>query len=312
MVRGSCRTILLLAALWCTLAAASASARPSQVVFLNRPASAVQGSTVSATVVLSRAVPRCTGTLRHGTTSTTKAVAVARLRASFAWKLPATAAPGTWTIAVTCGSAGSASGSFKVTRRIAPPAAVTVAVDKSGFSVAGTELGYGVVLRNTSATRDAVGVTVTVNVVDAASRVLRTEATRISGIPAGSTYYFGGDVFLDAGSAAPASLQVAARAESDQPKKLEAAPVTGVTGASDAAGKTHVRGEVTNPSRSKPMSALTRISGVVFDASGNVIGGGFTFPTAVVQPNDHLGFDLPVTGVTTDRIGSVQVSVAPV
>jgi hypothetical protein len=31
-----------------------------------------------------------------------------------------------------------------------------------------------------------------------------------------------------------------------------------------------------------------------------------------VQPNDHLGFDLPVTGVTTDRIGSVQVSVASV
>jgi len=307
MVRGSCRTILLAAALWCTLAAASASARPSQVVFLTRPASAVQGGTVSATVVLSRAVPRCTGTLRHGKTSTAKVAPVARLRAAFAWRLPATAAPGAWTIAVECGSAGSASGSFKVTRRTAPPAAVTVAVEKAGFAVAGTELGYGIVLRDTSPTRDAVGVTVTVNVVDAANRVLRTETTRISGLPAGSTYYFGGDVFLDAGST-PANLQVTARAESDQAKKLQAAPVTGLAAAADGAGKTHVQGRLTNPSVTKPMSALTRISAVVFDAAGNVIGGGFTFPTAPVQPNDHVDFDLPVTGVTADRIGSVQVS----
>jgi len=31
-----------------------------------------------------------------------------------------------------------------------------------------------------------------------------------------------------------------------------------------------------------------------------------------VQSREHSEFDLPVTGVTTDRIGSVHVSVAPV
>jgi len=197
-----------------------------------------------------------------------------------------------------------------VTRRITQPAAVTVAVEQAGFAVGGTQLGYGVVLRDTSSTRDAVGVTVTVNVVDAANRVLRTDTSRISGIPAGETYYFGGDVFLDAG-AAPASLQVTARAESDQAKRLAAPPVSGLTAVADAAGRTHLRGALTNPS-TKPMSSLTRISGVVFDAAGNVIGGGVTFPFAPVQSREHSEFDLPVTGVTTDRIGSVHVSVAPV
>src|SRR3954453_9541058 len=302
MVRGSCRTIillpgLLLPALWCTLAAGAASARQGEVVFLTSPASAAQGSTVRATVVVSRAVPRCTGTLRHAGTSSAKVVAVVRLRASFAWRLPATAAPRTWTIAVKCGRAGSAFGSFRVTRRTTPPAAVMVAVEKSGFSVAGTELGYGVVLRDTSATRDAVGVTVTVNVVDAANRVLRTDTSRISGIPAGATYYFGGDVSLDAG-AAPANLQVTARAESDQAKRLAAPPVNGLTAVADATGRTHLRGALTNPS-TKPMSSLTRISGVVLDAAGNVIGGGVTFPFAPVQSREHSEFDLPVTGVTT-------------
>jgi|1186.fasta_scaffold01376_2 hypothetical protein len=312
MVRGSCRTILLLTglllpALWCTLAAGAASARQGEVVFLTSPASAAQGSTVRATVVVSRAVPRCTGTLRHAGTSSAKVVAVVRLRASFAWRLPATAAPGTWTIAVKCGRAGSAFGSFKVTRRTTPPAAVMVAVEKSGFSVAGTELGYGVVLRDTSATRDAVGVTVTVNVVDAANRVLRTDTSHLSGIPAGSTYYFGGDVFLDAGSA-PASLQVSVRTEGDQPKRLAGPQVAGLTATADAAGRVHLHGELTNTA-TQPMSSLTRISGVVFDTAGNVIGGGVTFPTAPVRPNDHFDFDLPVTGVTADRIGSFQVSV---
>src|SRR4051812_15520208 len=310
MARASYRTVLLLGSLWCAFAAAAASARPSQVVFLTRPTSAVQGSTVQATVVVSRAVPRCAGILRHGKASTATVAPVVRLRATFAWRLPPTAAPGRWTIAVRCGSAGSASGSFAVTRRITQPAAVTVAVEQSGFAVGATELGYGVVLRDTSPSRDAVGVTVTVNVVDAANRVLRTDTSRISGIPAGATYYFGGDVSLDAG-AAPANLQVTARAESDQAKRLAAPPVNGLTAVADATGRTHLRGALTNPS-TKPLSSLTRISGVVLDAAGNVIGGGVTFPFAPVQSREHSEFDLPVTGVTTDRIGSVHVSVAPV
>src|SRR4051812_32973830 len=248
MARASYRTVLLLGSLWCAFAAAAASARPSQVVFLTRPTSAVQGSTVQATAVVSRAGPPGGGILRRGPRRAVRggpvqaavvvpravpggggigrrgragraAVApVVRPRPPSGGRLPRTAAPGRWTIAVTCGSAGSASGSFDVTRRITQPAAVTVAVEQAGFAVGGTQLGYGVVLRDTSSTRDAVGVTVTVNVVDAANRVLRTDTSRISGIPAGETYYFGGDVFLDAG-AAPASLQVTARAESDQAKR---------------------------------------------------------------------------------------------
>ena len=85
---------------------------------------------------------------------------------------------------------------------------------------------------------------------------------------------------------------------------------TGAGSAVDSSGETHVQGQVSNP-YTKPMSSLTRITSVVFDAGGNVIGGGFTFPAAPIPPNARVGFDMPIAGVTLDRIGSVQASVEP-
>src|SRR5262245_42925414 len=116
MALGPRRTLLLAAAAGALLAA-PAGARPSQVSFLTKPAGAPQGSVVRATVVLSRAVPSCSGSVRHASTAVTNVADVVRQRASFSWRLPAAAAPGLWTIAVTCGPAGSAKASFRVTRR---------------------------------------------------------------------------------------------------------------------------------------------------------------------------------------------------
>lgn len=307
MVRGAGRAILLVAAVAATLAA-PASPRPAQVVFLTKSPGAVPGSEVRATVVVSRAVTNCQGTLRHARTALTQSVPVVRLRASFSWRLPAAAAPGAWTIAVTCGTAGSVSGSLKVTRRAAPAGVPTVSVDKSGFSLAGTSVGYGVVLRNTAADRDALGVTVTVNVLDAGNHVLKTEVTRIAGIPAALTYYFGGVVFLDAATTA-VSLQASVRVAAGQAERFRPPDVADVH-AVDAAGVAHLEGVLGNEG-TRPISALTRITGVVFDPAGNVIGGGYTFPTGLVQPSDHMQFDIAVPGVTVDRIGSVQASVEP-
>lgn len=171
----ACWTILLAAAALVVVAtpAPTSIGETRAVVFLTKPVRAVQGSEVRATVVLSRAVARCSGTLRHGRTGSTKLAAVVGLRASFTWKLAATAPTGVWSIGVTCGLAGSTSASLRVTKRTPPPVPPTVVVDRSGFSFPGTAappaLSYGVVLRNSTPDRDAIGVTVTVNVVDASN-----------------------------------------------------------------------------------------------------------------------------------------------
>jgi hypothetical protein len=303
MVRGPRLTLLLIAAAAAVLAAPAAT-RSSEVGFLTKPTSAQQGSLVRATVVVSRAVATCSGTVRHARTALKKSAGVARLRASFSWRLPAAAAPGVWTISVTCGTAGSAKASFRVTRRAAtgPPA---VAVDKTGFAVGSQQVGYGIVLRNTAADRDAVGVTLTVNVLDAGGAALKSEVSRIPGIPAASTYYFGGVVSLAAGTT-PSSLQASVRVESGQASRLKLPQVSGVR-AVDAGGTVHVQGTVANDSP-RPISTLTRISAVAFDQAGNVIGGGFTFPAATIQPNDDGPFDVPLVGLTVDRVGSAQVS----
>src|SRR5262245_20979850 len=307
LVRGACRAIFL-AGVAAAMLAAPASTRQAQVVFLMKPPGAVQGGDVHAIVVVSRAVANCQGTLRHARTALTQSVPVVRLRASFSWRLPAGAAPGAWTIAVACGSAGSVSESLKVTKRAAPAGVPTVSVDKSGFGVAGTSVGYGVVLRNTAGDRDALGVTVTVNVLDAGNHVLKTEVTRLAGIPASQTYYFGGVIFLDAGTTA-ASLQASVRVAEGHAKRFKPPDLADLH-AIDANGVAHVEGVLGNQG-TRPISGLARITGVVFDAAGNVIGGGYTFPTGLVQPNDHVQFDLAVPGVTVDRIGSVQASVEP-
>jgi hypothetical protein len=305
MVRGPRRTILI-AAVAAAVLAAPAATRSSQVLFLTKPAGASQGSAVRATVVLSRAVPSCSGSLRHARTAVTSVAEVVRQRAFFSWQLPASASPGLWTIAVTCGPAGSAKTSFRVTRRAPPTAPPAVTVEKTGFSAGGGQVGYGIVLRNAAADRDAIGVTLTVKVLDAGGSVLKSEVSRIPGIPATTTSYFGSVVPLDAGTTA-ASVQANVTVEAGQARRsLQPLPVSGVH-AVDAGGIVHIQGVVSNQT-ARPVSTLTRISTVVFDPAGNVIGGGFTFPTETIQPNDDGPFDIAVPGVTIDRVGSAQVS----
>ena len=304
MVRGPRRTLLLATVAGAVLAAPAAT-RSSEVSFLTKPAGVSQGGLVRATVVLSHAAPSCSGSLRHAPTAVTRVAAVVRQRASFSWQLPSSAAPGLWTIAVTCGPAGSAKTSFRVTRRptTGPPPAVTV--EKTGFSVGGGQVGYGIVLRNAAADRDAIGLTLTVKVLDAAGAVLTNEVSRIPGIPAATTSYFGSVVPFDAGTTV-ASLQANVTVDDGQAHRLQPLPVSG-THAVDAGGIVHVQGVVSNRT-ARPLSTLMRISTVVFDPAGNVIGGGFTFPTETIQPNDDGPFDIAVPGVTIDRVGSAQVS----
>jgi hypothetical protein len=94
----------------------------------------------------------------------------------------------------------------------APAVPAKVVLQKSGFSVAGSDtvgafVGLGLVLKNVSPDEDALDITVTVNILDASNGVLETEASTIEAIPAGTTYYFGANTSLD-GREQPSKLEV--------------------------------------------------------------------------------------------------------
>jgi hypothetical protein len=72
-----------------------------------------------------------------------------------------------------------------------------------------------------------------------------------------------------------------------------------------------VAGEVANPSTTRSLSSLARITFACLDASGNVIGGGFGYLIADVPPGGRVGFDDSIEALSASQIASVQVSVEP-
>ena len=169
--------------------------------------------------------------------------------------------------------------------------------------------GYGVVLQNASPDEDALDVEMTVNLVDAADRILESDSQTIAAIPAATTYYAGGEAIWD-GSTPAARVEVSVRVGDRQKKKIQILPpVANVRVSSDLFG-TDVLGEFSNP-YSQSMSSLARITAVCFDAAGNVIGGGRSYPEGSVPPGGRIGFDVSLEGLEATQIASAQVSVEP-
>jgi hypothetical protein len=76
-------------------------------------------------------------------------------------------------------------------------AAVGVVVVAAGWSEHyGTEVSYGIVLKNLSRSQDATGVTATVLLVSAGGSVLARDSQTISLVPANTTFYLGNDDYV--------------------------------------------------------------------------------------------------------------------
>ncbi|HXH35941.1 MAG TPA: hypothetical protein VNJ54_16295 [Plantibacter sp.] len=314
------RRLLLTASLLILLAvlgaggAAAAIDRTGTVRFVSKPTKVVQGGVVRAVVAVSPAGVRCTAILGRGTSGTAKLATARAGRATFTWTLGRAAAPGRWKISALCGRAGTASTTFTVaTRTFAPaPIPARVVVDKSGFGYVDEygfrELGYGIVLRNASPDQDAFNVQITVNVVDGANRILKSESSYIAMVPASSPYYFGGRLSVNPNET-PAKLEITVRVGEGKKKALPLPPVSNLRVFDSGYGSIRVAGEFSNP-YTKPMSSIAYISIVLFDAAGSIIGGGFTFPSAEVPPGGRIGFETSAAGVSDiSRIASVQASV---
>jgi hypothetical protein len=286
------------------------------------PATVSAGKSVVVAASVTPNTATCRPTLKSPTGSA-RALASKKARSSqvsWRWVVPKTAAPGRWTATVACVGAGKANAQFTVLRaapRPPPPPPVIPArleVEKYGFGVEAfsdlTFVGYGAVIRNLSPDEDALGVTVLVNVIGSNGQILESESDSYEVVPAAMTYYAGGLILIRQGYAPVARIEVNASFRARAKKAIALPPVSNVRVQDDGYGDAEVAGEVQNTS-AKPLSDLADVTAVVFDAAGNVLGGGWGYLEADVPPGGRIGFATPIAGRTPSEVASAQVSVEP-
>jgi hypothetical protein len=234
-------------------------------------------------------------------------------KVAWSWRVPRYAGTGAATIAVSCLHGGSAKARFFVLIR---STAASIAVQASGYTPAphrfdsGTTIGYGLVLVNKSNAEAALNVKVGVNLVDASNRVIGTDPGFISAIPAGATYYYGSSVFTP-GADPLARLEPVIQIGESEPKKVPSIPVDNVQVNPDTDDTTAtVTGEFSNPFP-HAIDEFAKISAVFFDASGTVIGGGFTLPHFQIPPGTRTAFRIDSDPVPASAIATVRVTVEP-
>lgn len=266
----------------------------------------------------------CTPVVRYADNSVQMGTAKQAHAGRLAWSMlvPRTAPLGVGKWYVQCGLNIARKGTFIVAPNQATDAeAPKVVADKQGFSQrpdrfgTGSSLSYGLFLRNTSATQDAVNVYVLVNMVAANGELIGTASRTISLIAAGQTFALGDSMSLRT-QVAVTKLELTIRLgahQLKQPHNLpEFANVRIVPAESDAGWVGEVDGEVLNTT---PLMTLTntRLSIVLLDAMGNPVGGG-TGNTFTPLPSGSRMVFLATSGfnaVPLDRALTPVVSVEP-
>jgi hypothetical protein len=165
-----------------------------------------------------------------------------------------------------------------------------VVVEKSGYSVRnnpfiGASVSYGVVLKNVSPDEDALNVYALVNMVGPDNKLIGTSAQTVPGLPAGSEYAVGGEVYFP-GAAPVERLEVVVTVGKHAPKSLKWPLFSNVHVAPspyEPGWCGSVEGEILNNLPNLTMQNAS-MSAVVFDAAGNVIGGGSGFSVASLPP----------------------------
>jgi hypothetical protein len=232
------------------------------------------------------------------------------------WVVPGDAATGRATASVACARGGSAARTVMVVGSVAP---ARIGVVKSGYSIralsyGGTDVSYGVLLKNTSANQDALGVSALVNFVDGSNNVIGSANTSIDAVPAGGTYALGGDLSFP-GAAPVVRLEVVLQIGSRKKKGTLLPALSNihvVPDPYDPGWVGSVQGEVANDLASVVLQRAA-MSAVVLDASGNVIGGGTGYVFASLPPGAREFFSLGsgFRAIPSDRAASAVISVSP-
>ena len=196
-----------------------------------------------------------------------------------------------------------------------------VVADKQGFSQrpdrfgTGSTFSYGMFLRNTSDTQDAINVYVLVNMVASDGELIGTATRTVPLVGAGQTYALGDSLSLRT-QVPVAKLELTIRLGAHQLKQPHTMPefanVRIVPAQGDAGWVGEVDGEVLN---SVPTMTLTnaKLSIVLLDAAGTPVGGGLGYTFSALPSGSRMVF-LATSGFTSvplDRALTAVISAEP-
>ena len=300
-------------------AASAASGWTLQFSFV--PKRAYQGLPASVSVVVKPAAAQCSLSVRYADGSHQSGLTAVRPsgeHASWTWSLASTAPVGPARASVTCGRAGSVVRTFTVVGGTVEHSKLTVV--KQGFAQrpdsydGGSTISYGVVLDNPSTSSDAQNVTVLVNFVDGNDHVVQTATTQVSAVAAGSTYNLGGSASLQ--SQTPVTkLEVVVQTQSFAAHSLHipaAQNLQIVPSRFEPNWVGEVDGEIVNDDPAKVLTSA-QLSIVLFDAAGQVVGGGVGLLYASLPPGTRSFFTASsgFSSVPWDRASVAAISVVP-
>jgi hypothetical protein len=300
------------------LVVVSGSAAKSGARFSQLPSRALQGKHVTATVAVKTGAT-CTLSVRYADGKTQPGLGGSRStngRAKWRWQIPELAEPGPAQATAACGAAGRATRTLTVVGNLIPP---KIEVLQRGFSArlrgSMTSVSYGLVLKNLSPNANALSVTALVNFVMTNGALIGTATTRVAVINAGSTYYLGG--MLQFNGAPPINrLEVVVtpggrvKATKVHLPKMDFIRI--VPSPFEPAWVGSIEGDVVNDHKTLTLGN-NQMSAVVFDAAGNVLGGGAGSTIAKSPPGTRQFFKLSsgFDSIPYNKAASVQLSTLP-
>ena len=281
------------------------------------PRRIAQGDLVTISALTRPAETVCTLAVRYSNGEMQTGIGAAashRGRAKFRFRVSRTATPGRATVMAQCRGAGVAQ---RTTLVVGSVLAAKIAVVKTGFSVRNYPWGsgvssYGVILRNTSPNEDALSVYTLVNFVGPDNKLVGSASTTIQGIPAGQQFALGGDLTFPGAVPPIARLEVVVQIQKRQARSLRLPTINNLyiePSIIDPSYVGAVDGEVSNDEKSLILQN-TQLSAVVFDSSGNILGGGTGYSFGSLPPSAREFFKIQggFSAVPMNKAASAMVS----
>ena len=298
------------------VAAGSLSAKPT-ALRITAPARAFQGKVAVVTVKAQGF--SCKLNIRYSngekqsdmypTTSSNRKV-------TWQWQVPDFASPGQARLTAVCPGFGKATKSVIVVGGLIPP---KVKVVKQGFSVRvrgnSENVSYGLVLQNLSPNGNALNVSALVNFVLPDNHLIGSASSQVPIINAGAIYFLGGEIGFQ-GTPSIQRLEVVitpgGRARSAKNFQSALDNVHLVPDLFDPAWLGSVEGDLINI---HPTLALANssMSCVIFDAQGNVLGGGTGGGNFKLLPGTRSFFKMSsgFDPIPFNKAASVSISIIP-
>lgn len=293
----------------------AASDRASGVSFRSAPRHVFPGRAATVTVAARPGGVSCGLTIRYAGGSAQRMPSVRAVGGNATWQfqIAQTARPGAASMTASCGRAGRTRRALVVVGNIIPR---RISVLQRGWSLRpgrsrGSDVSYGVVLQNEASDRAAVNVKILVNFVDADNRLFGSATSKIPYIAAGSRYALG-DSLSFPGAAPIAKLEVVIQVGGwtrQAPAPVTVANLRIFPQDSDLAWSGSLEGELINDHPTLILERA-RISAVIFDIDGNVIGGAQGSSSASLPPGGRVFFKVTsgIRSVPIEKAYSAQIS----